>query len=328
MLMPHKKISIVIPNFNGENFLPTCLSSIYKQSYKNFEIIIIDNGSNDNSETVCRQYNDVKFIKLNSNYGFSKAVNQGIINSSGELIFLLNNDTELDEKCLEQINIFFENNDVDTMACRMIYYFQKDSINSAGDLYSIFGIATSIGKGENINNLKFNSQKRVFSACAGAAVYKKELFDEIGYFDEDYFAYMEDVDFGFRANLLKKICVYNPLSIVYHVHGGTSKKMYDFVFYHSAKNTIITIIKDIPLVILLILFIPLIIGQVGTIASGIKHGKLSPLFKAYFYVLKNFSKTIKKRKFIQNTKKISNYDILNLMEKKYPLNIKKFFTGK
>lgn len=325
--MKTPKISIVIPNLNGEKFLIDCLNSLKKQSFLNFEVIIIDNGSTDNSiQTIKTIYPESIIYKFSENTGFAKAVNKGILLSKGEYVFLLNNDTELDENCLLEINDFFTNQPKEKiMACKMLLYHQRDKINSAGDLFSIYGIADYLGRDGHVNDVNFNTEKKVFSACAGAAVYKKSLFDKIGYFDEDFFAYLEDIDFCFRANLLNEHCTYNPKAIVYHIGGGTSKKIKDFSFFLMQRNSLLVILKNFPIKILIISTIPLLIGQARAIMSGIKHGKLKLIIKSYIYILINFKKILKKRKVIQDGKTINNYVLWGILSKKYPFDLKNIF---
>ena len=243
-------ISIIIPNLDGEKFLPSCLKSIEKQSEGLYEIIVVDNGSSDDSQNICAGFDDLKFVELKSNLGFSAAVNRGIKESSGEIIFLLNNDTELDINCLLNIKTFFDKYDkVDIMATKMLYFDARNIINDTSDIFSIYGLAHQRGKGEvDIN--QYGACERVFGACAGAAAYRKKVFVEVGLFDEDFFAYLEDIDFSFRANLLNKECWYNPAAVVYHVDGGTSKKMGAFSFFLNHRNAAFVILKNIPSLLL------------------------------------------------------------------------------
>jgi len=327
MATENKKISIVIPNFNGSKFLPVCLASIAGQSWTEFEVIVVDNGSTDNSREICRHFSKTKFIELEKNFGFSVAVNIGIKDSTGEIIFLLNNDTELDVDCLRSIIEFFESHSqADIMAAKMIFFNNRELINDVGDIFSIYGIAHQRGKGEK-NCGQYDKSKRVFGACAGAAAYKKEVFAGVGYLDEDFFAYLEDIDWSFRANLSGKQCWYNPEAIVYHVDGGTSSGIKDFSFFLNYRNAIFVIVKNMPLALIARALPALIIGQMRTILSGVKHRKISLIFKVYWQVLANWPSLLKKRKDIQKKRVIKNKEIWSLLSKKYPFNIKRSFLG-
>jgi GT2 family glycosyltransferase len=247
------KVSIIIPNYNGEKFLEVCLDSLMKQTFKFFEIIIIDNGSKDNScNLIQEKYSNIKLIRLSQNYGFSRAVNEGIRIAEGEYIVLLNNDTEVHEEWLNNLIKCIEKNGK-TFSCssKMIRYNERDKIDDAGDEYSILGWAYKRGDGAEL--VEFSKEEEIFSSCAGAAIYRKSLFDKIGYFDEKFFAYMEDVDISYRARVFGYKNVYCPNAIVYHIGSATSGSKYNsFKVKLAARNNIYVIIKNMPIIQLLI----------------------------------------------------------------------------
>ena len=205
------KISVIIPNFNGQRFLKTCLDSLRKQSYQDFEVIVVDNGSTDGSiKYIAENYPEVRIIPLIKNFGFSRAVNEGIKVSRGKYIALLNNDTEADPEWLKELYYALERNpELGFCASRMINYYHRDILDGAGDCFprSCRPFKRAIG------NEGYNITKLVFGASAGAALYKKELFETVGYFDEDFFAYFEDVDLSLRAQLLGFKCLYVSTAI-------------------------------------------------------------------------------------------------------------------
>jgi len=243
------KISVVIPNWNGKKYLNKCLSSINNQTLDSYEIIVVDNGSEDGSCKYIRDnFSEVKLIKLSKNEGFAKAVNIGIKVSDSDLVFLLNNDTELpvnlleilyNEACKEKKYLFF--------ACKMINYYKKNEIDSAGDRFVITNFHTQVFRiGANQNKTEFNKKQEVFSACGGAALYRKEFFNKVGYFDEDFFAFQEDIDISFRAQLMNYKCLFLPKAIVYHMRGGTvSGKSYWHTYYGS-RNHVWLLVKNLP----------------------------------------------------------------------------------
>lgn len=326
--MKTPKISITIPNLNGAHFLKTCLNSLKAQTFKDFEVIIIDNGSTDESKDVIKNiYPETLLYKFSQNTGFSVAVNKGISLSNGKYIFLLNNDTELEKNCLKTLNNFLDKNEnADFCATKMLYFYERDKIDIAGDILSIYGIAHKRGNG-NLDIGQYEQTQRIFGACAGAAIYRKELFDKIGKFDKNFFAYLEDVDFSLRANLFGYKCYYVPQAIVYHVDGGTSKKINKFTEKLIIRNQLYLIYKNFPLILLMFLFPFLFIGQMRNILSAIKNKYIKILFKSYYDFFK-YKKYLKKDKiFIQKNKKLNSWQIFKLLDKKYPFNIRKSIFG-
>lgn len=255
------KISIIIPNYNGLNFLNNCIYSLQNQSYKDFEIIVVDNNSEDGScEYLSKNYSKIILIKLDKNYGFSKAVNEGIKSSTSKYIVLLNNDTEVDSYWLENLVSFVEKNEKIFSVCsKMIRYHEKDRLDDAGDEYTILGWAYKRGDGFYIN--QYDKAQQVFSSCAGAAIYRKSILEEIGYFDEDFFAYMEDVDISYRAKIYGYKNIYCPEAVVYHIGSATSGSKYNsFKVRLAARNNVYVPYKNMPLLQLILNFPFLLLG--------------------------------------------------------------------
>ena len=206
-------VSVVIPNYNGEMYLKACMESLMEQSLKADEIIIVDNASTDESvKYIKKKYsNIVKLICLEKNYGFSKAVNEGIKNSNSEFVVLLNNDTELHKEwLLELYNCIKDDESIFSACSKMLRFDNRNIIDDAGDEYTIFGWARKIGDGELSD--KYKQSREVFSSCAGAAIYRKSIFKKIGLFDENFFAYLEDMDISYRA---RKLSARNSIYLIY-----------------------------------------------------------------------------------------------------------------
>lgn len=251
--MSQPLISIIIPNWNGKRFLKGCLDSLKSQTFKDFKVIIVDNNSHDDSASFVKEnYPDVKIIELASNRGFAGGVNEGIKAAKGSLIFLLNNDTVVDEYCLQALySAARENPDTGFFATKMIFYGSNPPvINAAGDALGIDGAARNIGYKE-VDTGQYDVEREVFGACAGAALYRREIFDEIGLFDEDFYIILEDVDLDFRAQLAGYRCLYVPKAVVYHIHAGSMGKTSDFTFYWITRNDLNVLIKNMPILLLL-----------------------------------------------------------------------------
>lgn len=262
MRLGDKMITIVIPNYNGNKYLRDCLESIYKQTYTDYEIIIIDNGSTDGSYEWLSVYKDIIFQQLDKNYGFSRAVNEGIKFAKGEYVLLLNNDTEICQGFLEALlEVMEKDQKIFGVSSKMIQYHDKTLIDDAGDEYTVVGWGYKRGDGNSIND--FTKEERVFSACAGAALYRKEVFDKIGYFDENFFAYMEDVDISYRANIYGYKNMYAPEAKVYHIGSATSGGRYNsFKIKLSARNNVYVPYKNMPLLQLVVNAPCLLVGYV------------------------------------------------------------------
>lgn len=243
------KISIVIPNFNGAHYLEPCLESIRSTTLQSryFETIVVDNGSQDNSCEVVNHFTPwVKLIAMDYNTGFSGAANIGIKASQGEFVVLLNNDTVIADGFLEElIHCIEQDEKLFSVSSSMLRFNERNIIDDAGDQYTLMG--WSYQRGNGYNKKKFNKNSDCFSSCAGAAIYCKEIFEKIGYFDENFFAYMEDVDIGYRARLYGYRNMYCSQAIVFHVGSGTSGSKYNsFKVKLAARNNVYVIVKNMP----------------------------------------------------------------------------------
>jgi GT2 family glycosyltransferase len=243
-LMP--LISVIIPNWNGGKFLPTCLDSLAQQTYPAVEIIVADNASEDGSQELIRsQYPDVKLVELPENRGFTGACNAGIEASSGAIIALLNNDTEVDSRWAENIVAAFERHpEAGIVASKMLLFDQRDHIHTAGDFFTLDGRAGNRGVWQPDNG-QFDREEYVFSACGGSSAYRKTMLQEIGILDDDFFFSLEDIDLAWRAQLTGWRCLYTPQAIVYHhlsaTGGGVTASYYD------GRNLIFTLVKNYPI---------------------------------------------------------------------------------
>ena len=241
------KLSIIIPNFNGKQFIKLCLDSIRKQDCSFYELIIVDNGSSDGSvEYINEYYPDLTLIENKENLGFAAAVNQGIKSSSSEYVFLLNNDVELESDCVSNLLKCIEKDEnIFAVSSKMVQYNDRNKMDDAGDEYTILGWTCKVGDGKSPD--LYTSERETFSACAGAAIYRKDILDKLKYFDENFFAYMEDVDISYRARIWGYKCVYCPEAVVYHLGSGTSGSRYnEFKIRLAARNNVYVPYKNMP----------------------------------------------------------------------------------
>ncbi|HMY02545.1 MAG TPA: glycosyltransferase family 2 protein, partial [Candidatus Obscuribacter sp.] len=242
-------VSIVIPNWNGKHFLTGCLDSLLSQTYKQLEIIVVDNGSKDGSvEFLAEHYASVKVPRFSVNTGFSVAVNRGIKESRGEFIALINNDTVVDRAWVEElVKAMALHPEAGSLGCKMLAYDDHSLLDGVGDGYRRGGLPGRIGHREKDIGL-FDSGRYILGACGGAALYRRSLLLDIGLFDEDYFAYLEDVDLGLRAQSAGYKCFYVPTAVIYHLGCGTTGSGYSpLVVRLSSQNNFNTIVKNIPM---------------------------------------------------------------------------------
>ncbi len=242
-----KEVTVIIPNYRGEKFIGDCLSSLKAQSAPDFDIIVVDNNSGDESVTIVeRDFPGVSLIRLSDNFGFSRAVNEGINASSTPFVILLNNDTKADPLFVEKLLSSIKRDErIFSVSAKMLNMTAPEKLDGAGDLYSVFGWAFARGKDKKASG--YSRGCDIFASCGGASIYRRSILDEIGWFDEFHFAYLEDIDIGYRARIMGYRNVYEPEAVVYHYGSGVSGSRYnDFKVRLSARNNMYIIMKNMP----------------------------------------------------------------------------------
>ena len=299
------EVSVVIPNFNGIAFLDSVLASLEGQTLSNFEVILVDNGSTDGScSFVTANYPWVHLIELSENFGFCGAVNAGIRAAKAPYVLLLNNDTEVKEDFVEEmLAAIRRHKNAFSCGARMVQYHDRDRLDDVGNYYCALGWSFARGRGKDIH--AYETEDKIFSACAGAAIYRKKIIEKIGYFDEEHFAYLEDTDIGYRARIYGYENWYAPKAIVYHVGSGTSGSRYNqFKTRYSSRNNIYLIYKNMPL-LQIILNLPFL--AVGFIIK-ILFFAVKGMGKEYAAGIKNgFSISMKNKKVPFRIKHLPNY---------------------
>jgi len=244
-MMSEPLLSIIIPHYNGIDYLPLCFNALRCQTYPHLEIILVDNGSTDRSVALTRRdFSDVKIIELGQNLGLTGAINRGITQAKGEIIVPLNNDTEVApgwaQALVEALEAYPE---AGIVACKMLLFNERDKLHSAGDGFGIDGIPINRGVWQKDEG-QFDNDTYIFGGCGGAVAYRRTMLGDIGLFDEELFMYLEDVDLNWRAQLAGYRAVFAPQAIVYHhlsaTGGGT------IASYYTGRNTILVLAKDLP----------------------------------------------------------------------------------
>lgn len=240
------KATIIIPNYNGIKYIRTCLDSLAGQ-LKESEVLIIDNASQDGSyQVIQKEYPWAKCIQLSENTGFCHAVNVGIQSCHTPYFILLNNDTKVFPGFVQALIKAIERKEsIFSVSAKMLMWDKPNIIDDAGDRYCALGWAFSRGKGKATE--KYKHRTEIFAACGGAAIYRREILEEIGYFDETHFAYLEDIDIGYRAKIYGYSNYYEPSAKVLHAGSASSGSRYNaFKTKLASANSIYLIGKNMP----------------------------------------------------------------------------------
>ena len=249
------EITVVIPNYNGMKYLAECMTSLCReqQNAPGYEVLIIDNASADESveyleKEWCRKSGvRVSLIPMSENTGFCHAVNLGIRKAQSPYVILLNNDTKVEPGFLRGLyDAIREDERIFSVSAKMLMWDKPELIDDAGDRYCVLGWAYSRGKGRPAD--KYEKNVSVFSACGGAAIYRRSVFEEIGYFDEEHFAYLEDLDIGYRARIYGYENRYEPAAAVLHYGSASTGSRYNMRKTElSSANNVCVIGKNMPL---------------------------------------------------------------------------------
>lgn len=244
--MPH--LSIVIPTWNGRRLLQECLESLAPQTYSDFDIIVVDDASTDDTVSWIKEmHEDVQIITLPENKGFAHAVNRGIETSTSDYVFLLNNDMTLASDALE---LLMEKADRHTMVTPLILSKDNpDVVYAAGDRQLRNGRPESIGHGALLRS--FVPPTAIFGVTAGAGLYPKRLFEEIGTFDERFVAYFEDSDLNLRARMTEHTATLVTGARAYHVGSASIQTRTWWRAYQCARNHVLLVVKNYPLSLLI-----------------------------------------------------------------------------
>lgn len=276
-------VSVVIPSWNGLEFLDACLTSLARQRFDDFEVIVVDNASDDGSVDFMRQhFPTVRVLALLENLGFAGAVNAGARSARGTYIAVLNSDTEVDPEWLAELVACLERHPRAASIASKVLRLDDDAVlDGAGDSMTRSLKAYRRGWGE-VDRGQYDTEDEVFSASGTACLWRADVFRELGGFDASFFAYYDDVDLGFRARLAGYESWYAPRAVVGHVGHGTSQLSWRaFESLHSVRNRWATIVKDAPASWLLRNWHRLLAGEVMSISRALVNGDLRLHIQAY-----------------------------------------------
>jgi GT2 family glycosyltransferase len=238
-------LSTIIPHYNGTHHLPPCFNALRNQNYPHLEIILVDNGSTDESLALTRRdFPEIKIVELGQNLGFAGAINRGIEQAAGEIIIPLNNDTEVAPGWAQAlVDTLQKYPDAGIIASKILLFDQRDTLHSAGDGFGTDGIPINRGVWQKDEG-QFDNGTYIFGGCGGAVAYRREMLEDIGLFDEDLFMYLEDVDLNWRAQLAGYRAVFAPKAIVYHRLSASGGGV--IASFYTGRNTIFVLAKDLP----------------------------------------------------------------------------------
>lgn len=334
------KVAIVVLNWNGIQDTILCLDSLRAQSYTDYKIVVIDNGSRTDSVEALKQYqvehaDAVEVLYNSTNLGFAGGVNTGIryaLENNFNYVALFNNDATADKNWLDRLTDAFKDAEVGVSTGLLLHEDGK-SIDSTSDWYSKWGLPFPRNRGDETT--KASESGFVFGASGGATAYRIEVFKDIGLFDEDFFAYYEDVDISFRAQLAGWRVYYSPNAIAYHKQGATSSKMPGFTVYQTFKNLPLLYLKNVPRGLLFTVgirfYFAYILMYINTFTHGTAWSATKGVFRSF---LLGFKKLFIERKAIQKNKHVSTNYIKSILWNDLPPDqtglrkFRKIFTGK
>jgi GT2 family glycosyltransferase len=304
-------VFVVIPNWNGANELPQAIDSVLRQTYDNLKLVIVDNGSTDESRAIIKRYQKqdsrIESIYLDKNYGYTGGMNPGLeraIQADASYVAALNNDAVADKDWLRQLVEFLETHpDYGFAACNLQHQDGK-TFDSTGDQYSIWGLPYPRGRNEPVGHT-YDTHTDIFGASGGASLFRVATLRQVGLFDQDFFAYYEDIDLSFRAQLAGWKVGFVSKAKVYHTQGVTSAKMKDFSVYQSFKNFPMVVIKNVPKGLLHVVVPRFLLSYGAFFISAVRRGKLWPALKGMGTALRLVPKKLGARQHIQATRKVS-----------------------
>lgn len=324
-------VAVIIVNWNGKDFLRTCLESLQNQTFKDFRVICVDNGSTDDSRELCQEFPFVEWIELPENRGFAEPNNIGIARAFEDrnisFIVTLNNDTKVESAYLhELVACAHRHPEAGSIQPKVLRMPAQGIFDSAGMLIYKDMSAINRGQGERDNG-QYEQEEEIFGASASAALYSRRALEDVAlgkneYFDRDYFAYYEDVDLAWRLRLRGFRCYYTPRALVTHIHSATGKRHSPFKSFHIHRNQYYTIIKNLPVrdlaralafmpvrYLLLLSSVLRKKGPAARLSESLGGGMASMVLRSWVQIARTLPRTIAKRRMIQARRVVSSRDV-------------------
>jgi GT2 family glycosyltransferase len=290
------RVSVVIPTWNGRKLLAAALASLREQRFRDYEVLVVDNGSTDGTAAHVRaEHPEAELLELAENHGFAGAVNAGIGRARGEYVALLNNDMEPDPGWLAELVAALDGDPrAGSAASKLRMLREPGVLDGAGDVVTWYGATWRRGHGEPDRG-QYDAPGVVASPCAGAALYRRRALEEVGGFDERFFAYLEDADWGLRAQLAGWPCLWVPTAVAYHLGGATSRRMGDLETELIARNTLALVLKSFPAA-RLVVWSPLLVAyQAWVLGQAVGRGSWRAVLRGWSAAVRGLPATVRAR---------------------------------
>jgi hypothetical protein len=291
-------VTVAVLNFNGRELLEVILPSLAAQTYDQLEVVVVDNGSSDDSRAYLDEHwPSVAVVSIPENVGVAAALNVCVRAGEGEFVLLLNNDLELDDRCVEELVVALRANPEAVVAgAKLRDYTHRELLDGTGDVYSWAGFAYRRGQGE-IDRGQYDELLDVFGACGAVALYRRTAFEDVGEFDERFYALCEDVDWSFRAQLAGYDCRYVPAAIAYHIGSASlGPRLSEFTLYHNWRNQIWVIAKDYPGWAFIAHAPDLLLGQLAMLLVAARHRAVLVWLRAWRDALMGLPTVLRQRR--------------------------------
>lgn len=311
------QLTVAILSYDGRHLLEVILPSLARQRYRDFEVVVVDNGSRDDTvQWLAQSWPQVQVISLPENVGVTAALNVCAHAGEGELLALFNNDIELDPNCLGELTGALETHPQAGWAAGKLRDFQRrELLDGAGDVFTWAATGGRRGNGE-LDRGQYDAPGEVFGACGGAALYRRSVLQLVGDFDEDFFAFYEDVDWNLRAQLAGFSCRYVPSALAYHMGSATiGRGLSDFTRYHLWRNQLWIVAKDLPLGAIVRHSPELLLGQLENLAMALRARKLDIWLRVWRDALVGLPRMLRKRRHVQASRQVSLHALNALVDK-------------
>jgi GT2 family glycosyltransferase len=316
----HLKICGVIVNWNSGQLLDQCLTALNRQTLRFSEIIVVDNASTDCSACgIEKRYKGVRLIQLSRNMGFAAANNAAIAEIARtkdvQWFALINPDAFAEPDWLAKLMGAATNYPkYASFATRLLAGMDSGLLDGAGDVYHVSGCAWRRGHSQKAEGRHLKVEE-IFAPCAGAALYRRDAFEEVGGFDDRYFCYLEDMDLGFRLQLAGYQCLYVPDAVVHHIGSAITGKNSDFTVYHGHRNLVWTYFKNMPWPLFWLYLPQHILLNLASILYFALHGRGRVILKAKWDALKGLPRVLRQRRKVQATRRVGAWELRRLMAK-------------
>jgi GT2 family glycosyltransferase len=309
-------VTAAIPTYNGRHLLDTVLRSLQAQSFGDHRVVVVDNASQDGTPEWLREHwPAVQVIVHPRNLGVAASLNTCVRAAAGEYVLLLNNDVELEPRCMEELVAALRAHpEVAVVGAKLLDFSRRELLDGTGDVYSWAGFAYRRGQGE-FDHGQYDARHEVFGACGAAAMYRRSAFEAVGPFDEQYFAYGEDVDWAFRAQLAGYGARYVPSAVAYHVGSASlGPRVSEFTLYQNWRNQIWVVAKNYPASALVRHAPDLLLGQLAALLVATRQRCLGEWLRAWRDALAGLPAVLAKRRRVQRSRRRGRRELEPLLE--------------